>query len=423
MHIKRGAVACALWTFTWMSPAIASNGTHNSSLSPAAAGMAGVSVGGFVSETESLFRNPALVGDRLTATGKPDAELSAVFGKHNSQGALSNGTADLPSYEKSKDSLMVLPNAAVAVKITDNVAAGLGWVTYGGSTLDYTGITSLSEQKSDQQLFRLLPAVAATPVDGVKLGAALVVGYSTVKINSGFQGAPQDTLGVKSAWGMGGLFGVNVTPTKGVHLGATYLTRTQFKFKEVFNVSQLGPAPTTTLNDVTIHEPAEWAAGIAYEVDDWTLFFDFRRIGWANASTYSELGWQNQSVFAVGAQYKSGLWTFRAGVNYGKSPIQNATDISGDDMYDFQGTTVLKGAVTEMNLIGFTAITEWEGDIGAGYRVTDQLSVDFAFNYVPSKTITQSGTMTLVAGSPPAPFIVSSKASEWGVVAGVSYQF
>lgn len=405
----------------------AANGTHSTGATAAASAMGGTAVSNYQGETEALFRNPAMVGKNSGAVMSPRLEISSAFAKHSSQAAVSVGSSTLPAYTQSKDSVNPLPNIAAGMKITDSVAVALGIVGVGGSTVDFTGDASLSEQKSEQALYRFVPAVSVVPVEGLRLGAGLIVGYSSIGLNYSVPllSIAQSGRPPRDAWAAGGIFGATYSPVDKLNIGATFLTKTKFTFTELYNVTLLSSAPdVNAMNTVVIAEPQEFALGVSYDFDPIVFAVDFRHIAWASAEGYSHLGWASQNVISVGLQYRMEKLALRTGVNYGKSPIRDASGVNGDNTHDFQGTTVSDGLTQISNVTGFTATTELELQVGAGYQFDESLSADLAFALSPAKTITQSGTITNPAtATPNDPYIVSSKASEWVIVAGVNYQF
>lgn len=402
----------------------ASNGDHSSAASGAACGMGGTAIANYTTETEAIFRNPALLSTNIKEIMKPRLELSIAAAKHNSQGAASNaatgGTGTLPTtYTASKDPLVVLPNIAAGMRITEELSAGLGIIALGGSSIDYTGDASLSQQKSEQLMYRMTPTVAYRILPNLSVGAGFIVGLSQLALNGAPSGGgAQSTRPKKTAFGFGGIFGASYTPVENLRFGAAYVTKTKFGFDSLYDLSSLGTTATGTLNRVEFQEPSELALGVAYTFSDFTLAFDYRFIGWSSALGYSNLGWQNQSVFAFGAQYNMADWAFRVGANYGKSPIRSSSGVDGDKAQTFQGVSVTKGGVDIANVTGFSAITEWEFDFGSSYKFSEAISADLAVVYLPTNTVTTSGSFASGA----APYAASTKANEWAIVAGVNYQ-
>lgn len=400
-------------TLLFTATSFASNGTHGSSASAAATGLGGVSQALYTTETEALFRNPALLSSGVKETMKPRVEVTLAYAKHNSQGASASGSTTLPDYTPSNDSAHIFPMVAAGMKITEELAAGLGLVSVGGSSIDYTGNSSLTEQKGEQFTYRLTPAVAYT-IGDLSLGVGLVVGYSTLALNSN-AGSGQTTTPAQSKVGLGGILGATYTPMENFRVGASFLTKSKFSFTSVFDLQVLTGVPDGNLNDITFEEPSEVALGVAYTMGELTMGIDYRRIFWSGAQGFQHLGWADQGVIHAGAQYRMAALTLRGGIVYGKSPIEDRAGINGDVNREFQGVTVLEGPTAQANLIGFTAITEWEVDLGAGYQISENLSVDFSIAYCPTKTVTQSGNTTGVGD-----FVSSSKANEWAVLGGMN---
>lgn len=401
--------------------AFGSNGTHSTGASAAASAMGGTSQGNYTSETEALFRNPALLSNNTKEVMKPKVEVTAAFVKHNSQGSSVNGSTTLPAYVGSADNVHVLPNLAAGMRITEELAAGLGIVSVGGSTIDYTGNNMMSEQKGEQFTYRITPALSYRIVDTLQFGAGLNIGYSSLQINNSVPLAAlaQSKTETKSAWGVGGIFGLSFMPVPDLRLGTSFVTKSKFTFKGVYDLSILGGTPSGTLNDINFQEPSEYAIGGSYTIGNLLLALDYRWIMWSSADGYSHLGWNDQNVFHLGAQYKMDNLSIRGGIVWAKSPIRETTGINGDVTSDFQGVTVLNGLVAQSNVGGFTGINEWEFDVGAGYQFTEMFSADLAIVYCPTTTITQSGTLNSVAAGG---FATSSKANEWAIIAGLNVQ-
>ena len=393
----------------------ASHGTHSTGASGAASAMGGTGQANYTTETEALFRNPALLSTNVKEAFKPRLEISSAFAKHNSQGAQALGAAPLtlPAYTGSKDGVNVLPNIAAGMKITDELGVALGIVGLGGSAVDYAGTGQLSDQKSEQLMYRMTPAASYKILDNLSVGAGLVVGYSRLALNSNNSTNPS-----KSATALGGIFGVSYSPVQNLRLGASYVTKTKFGFDSLYDLEALTGTPDNTLNHVDFQEPAEFGIGVSYEVGNLTVAADYRRIGWSSALGYSDLGWADQGIIALGGQYKMDKLSLRLGFNYGKSPFGDVTGTSGDVTQNFQGVSAIKSLVDIANYSGFTAMTELEFDGGVGYQFTDALSADLALVYTPTKTVTADGNSVNTGGA----YIVSSKANEWAIVAGVNYQ-
>jgi len=415
--------ACLFLTlfFSLTNPsAFAANGTHASSASGAAAGMGGTATANYTTETEALFRNPAMLGTGSKETFKPRLEVSASIGKHLSQGALDQGTGTLPAYTSSKDPLTVLPNLVMGMKLAEGLNAGLGIVSLGGSTVDYSGTGVLSDQKGEQVLYRVIPALSYQIGDSVSVGAGLMAGMAGLSLNSSGSTRPRAT-----SWGLGGIFGATFKATEDLRFGIAMNTRTKFGFDNLFDLSSMSTtaAATGTLNHVDFQEPLEYTLGTAYDItNDFRFAMDYRFIEWAGAMGYKELGWVNQHVFAFGVQYHMEALTLRAGAVYGRSPIRDKSGTNGDNATQFQGTATSEGGTDIANVSGFTAITDWEFDIGSSYQFTPSFSADLAFTYSPQRTVTAKGTSAAFAAGT-GTYEVSSKASEWFVIAGMNYQF
>ena len=149
------------------------------------------------------------------------------------------------------------------------------------------------------------------------------------------------------------------------------------------------------LDDLTMEQPWEVAIGFGYELtDNVTVTMDYRYIAWGLAEGYSDFGWENQSVYAMGFEFRPNKkFRFRGGYNYAESPIKNTSGEIGSLLTDVQGSYVFDQAVSMLNMTGFPAIAETHFTLGAGYDVTESLTIDGAFVYSPPTEVSRSGSL------------------------------
>lgn len=143
--------------------------------------------------------------------------------------------------------------------------------------------------------------------------------------------------------------------------------------------------------------PENFALGLAYQLDDKVgIAFDIHRINFGDVKSVGNpgpqasggffpcgsascgalgkdeglgFGWDNQTVYKLGAEYAhNDQWTYRAGINYGKSTIQ-----SEDVLFN-----TMAPAVVELH---FTAGATW-------YFASD---MELSFSYVHAKENTVTG--------------------------------
>lgn len=128
-----------------------------------------------------------------------------------------------------------------------------------------------------------------------------------------------------------------------------------------------------------LDHPQQFQIGLAYRPRPRLEFVaDYKFIDWSGISQISRdtvrggLGWNDQHVFKLGATWNaSRLWTFRAGVSHGDSPVPSDAVFSN---------------------VLFPAISETHLTLGAGYRVSKRSDLNLALMHALRNTETDSGT-------------------------------
>jgi long-chain fatty acid transport protein len=276
--------------------------------------------------------------------------------------------------------------------------------TSGGTGSTVYNFNCLGSQTAGVSLMQMqmLPSVAYKLNRNHTVGASLAIGIQQFRAY-GLQAFGSDGLGYTGAAGsftnegndysygggvrlgwLGKFFDKRVT------LGANYASRvymTEFdKYKNLF----------AEQGDFDI--PEHYAVGIAFKATDKvTIAADYQRINYSDIKSVGNLGpdasnpstffpagctvlddgsnscelgrdagmgfgWKNQDVYKLGINYDhSNAWSFRAGYNYGKTPIQ-----SDQVLFNF-----LAPAVNEQHVT-----------IGASYRPSP--NIEWSFNYAHS---------------------------------------
>lgn len=405
--------------------AYAANGANLLGVSPASTAMGGTGVANYTNETDAMYKNPALLG-ASGAAQSGDAELSANFFK-NSPTATAVGTT-----ASSQAGTKVMPNIVGSYRMMDNkLALGLGYMTYGGGVVDYTGVQQLGEIKTQNSFGRLEAGASYKINDVVSVGIApfLILGNFVVNDNLAFTGQTNRSADNRSA--LAGQIGVALNWSKFSVAGTFISKSSDLKFQQIVNLRNIGEPGTNpaALSDITVNQPAEAALGIAFRPsDNFKVTFDYRYIAWSKTSGYGEndLGWSDQHVLAVGGQYSMDKLALRMGFNYGASPIKNIAGENGEEKYSFQGTNIYRWGQTLLNLVAFPGVAQANLTLGAGYQITDALFADLGFQYSFSSQITHTGTSTTFGnkfqgGNPNYSFAVDSK--QWSLAAGVGYRF
>jgi long-chain fatty acid transport protein len=276
-------------------------------------------------------------------------------------------------------------------------------------------------------LIKILPTASYRFGDQFSIGVSPVIGYGEFALNeslssgTGVPGTSQTTRNPHGSSGFGVEFGVVGKFIPDVTLGASFITKSNYKYKELTDLEQFNAATIgspAVLDDVKVQQPAEFAVGITYKpCECLVLSFDYRNIGWGSADGYKDFNWVNQNIFALGAQYQYQSWYFRAGVNYAKTPIEDSSGETGTT--DFQGHTIMNQAISILDMFPLAATTSTHVTFGTGYEFTKEFSADVSFVFAPKTSVTRGGTSPLTS----AAYSYTSTSQQWAIGFGGTYKF
>jgi long-chain fatty acid transport protein len=400
--------------------AFATNGNHFIGVSPASNSLSGTGVANFTNSLDALHKNPALM-TRGALGQRVNAEASFQLIDLN---ASANGGAGL---KDSSAAMKLAPSFGATYAYNDNLAVGLAILGFGGATVDQVGALELNQLQTRNSLLRLVPAVAYRISDLVTVSIAPYLSYGSLAINHSnppSSAGAQTTRPPHSAVGFGGQIGAAFHPLTDLTLGVTYNSESNIKYKDVLNLDAFGPAAlvpataaaTIDLDTLEAQEPQELAVGASYLVTpDILVTADYRFINWSQANVFRDLGWQDQHVIAFGAQYRMSAWRFRAGFNYGKSPIRDTSLEAGTTPVNIQGHNVFQQSISLLNLAAFPAVVESHVTLGAAYDVNEDFSVDLGGVLGLKNSITRSGTGA-------AAYSYTGEASQFSVLLGATYR-
>jgi len=407
------AVAAALALSA--TSAFATNGDHLIGMGAKARGMGGIGIG-MSHGAETALSNPALItsvkGTEVSFGGTifmPDVKTS--FGA---------------AYVESDADLSVIPEVAIASKVSDNFYMGVGMFGVAGMGTDYrdaTGAqTSNFNMVTNLQLMQFAVPLAYK-ADGFSIGVAPVLQYGSLDINyQGTLDATNYSMGYPTVSGGAGVaqdfgFGVNVGAAyemSGLTLGASYKSAIDMEYK-----GQLTGAMAafqafgllTNLNSDHLEQPAEIGVGASFTEQGHTFAVDYKQIKWSDAKGYKDFGWDDQNVFIVGYQYAQDNWAARLGYNHASNCVKEQNGATGDG-----------AALNMFNLLGFPAIVEDHYTVGGSYAFSKMTSLDLAYVYTPEVTETYS-MAAFSAFGPMNPTSVSTKHSQQGVTAQLNFNF
>lgn len=351
--------------------AFATNGDNLIGVGAKSRGMGGAGIG-MSHGAESALANPAMIGSvkgtEVSFGGTifmPDVETNVGMG----QGSL-----------KSDADLSVIPEVAIAQKVSDNFSWGIGMFGTAGMGTDYrdkTAGTGNFNMVTNLQLMQFAVPLAYT-TNGLTLAVAPIMQYGSLDINYYSPGALANgtnyssTQGVAQDFGVGYSLGAGYTMNN-LTVGAVYKSAIDMEYKGQISKAMFDFGMTGTDH---LEQPAEMGIGASYKMGAHTVALDYKKIKWSDAKGYKDFGWEDQNVYILGYECAQNNWALRAGYNHAKSPIK---ELSG---------SASAQKINMFNLLGFPAIVENHYTIGGSYAFTKMTSLDLAYVYVPEKTET-----------------------------------
>ena len=244
------------------------------------------------------------------------------------------------------------------------------------------------------QLF-IAPTVAYKVNPQLSIGASLNLVAESFS-SKGLTAFGQPNNGKDYAYGVGVRLGAMYQVNNAVTLGATYQTKT--------NMSKLKDYAAMFPNGGDFDIPATYGVGIAVKANDKVdVALDLVRIDYAgvdvtgNSALYSlfatnqhGFGWKDQNVIKLGVAYKhSNDLTLRAGINYGKQPINVATVFNANDITS-DLNTLAPGVVETHLTLGFTKSLSADSSITGAYMHAFNKKVDGFGDFLGPSTLEMS---------------------------------
>ena len=393
MNVKTTKTIAKLVTLSLITSTMlhATNGDNLIAVGTKARGMGGVSMA-VTHGAESGLSNGAMI------TSVEGTEIA--FGGTIFMPEIKTQIMFQPNH-RSKADMNMIPEVSIAHKIDDNWFIGIGmWGTAGMGT-DYSqklfnpaaGAMGNLNMVSNLQLMQFGVPIAYK-TGGLSVAVTPIMQYGNLDINYHMPLPPNPmnlpflNVGAGLAQDFG--FGVNLgfaydfseDGVEGLTIGAQYKSKIEMEYKKQLTGALLpfvgfNPAalPTLLPDGDKLEQPAEFAAGIAYVMDNQHTFaFDYKRVKWSDAKGYKSFGWDDQDVYAVGYQYEQDNWAFRAGYNHADSAVVEGRD----------------PRLNFFNLLGFPATSEDHWTLGGSYGFSETFSVDLAYVYSPKTTETFS---------------------------------
>lgn len=344
---------------------------------------AGVGVDG--TDISGVFYNPA------TMTLHPGTQIQAGFvavgldlAYEGNNGATENGAANTQP----------IPFGYISHQMTDNMWIGLSMTVPFGMGTEFDDNWALAGRGISAQVltFDFNPNVAWKLSDKVSLGAGLSIQYASADLKmKQDQAADQDIASLDSevdadsiAWGWN--IGLMWSPLDNLRFGLSYRSSVNHNADGDLTIdnARINGIPITAdmagaseglarvydsmgVYDAsaTLATPAWAMATAAWDVNDLvSLYATFR---WTDWSSFDELTiksvtsstitnkWQDTYLFSVGTDLRfTNWWTFRAGIGYETSPIDNPE----------YRTAIIPDA------------DRWWFALGSSFKATDNLQLD-----------------------------------------------
>ncbi|MBL1244710.1 MAG: outer membrane protein transport protein [Sulfurimonas sp.] len=320
-------------------------------------------------------------------------------------------------YQDSSANFSVIPEIAYATRLTDRAVVGLSMSGTAGMGTDYDSKTGTSNNGSARMKTALSLLKVAVPVSytvgGFTAGIAGVLQYGSLQLShqygAGFANFRNN--GASTDIGYGLEIGAAYT-TGGLTLGAVYKSKIGMTYDNTIGQSlvDFGVSGAITSGD-NLDQPEERGVGISYSMGANTISADYKNIAWGDAAGYADFGWENQDVYAVGYEYAADSFAVRLGYNYAKSPIVEQAD------------TYVGGVTNFFNLSGFPGIVETHYTVGGGYNISDALSLDGSFIYVPEATASYNTTTFTTAVGGTGTSSANVKHSQMALTIAGTYKF
>ena len=292
-------------------------------LTPAAGGMAGVSLAEPQDVPAAIFGNPATLtqfhGTQFTLGG---AWVEGYPTVTNEDSRVNNGT---PFSVTSRTQGFAVPEIGVIQDLRPvgvPGAFGLGFGSLSGLGAEYRGRAPtgslLNNVSSEYVVLGVNAAVGIELGDRLSAGAAMTLGNGFEQL--GFTG-PLASSAMVNAYGLRGTFGLDYALNPCNTVGAFYQTRLDFKFPDAVRFGSLN-----TYHDLSVSQPETVGLGWANRsLMDGNLLLaaDVYYKLWENAPLWDDV-YVNQWAFAVGAQLTRGKLKYRLGYSYNTNPINHS---------------------------------------------------------------------------------------------------
>jgi long-chain fatty acid transport protein len=291
-------------------------------LTPAAGGMAGVSLALPQDVPAAIFGNPATLsqfqGTQFTLGGGWVEGYPTI----SNNGALNELHPRQPFDVTSRTQGFAVPEIGVTQDLRSiNVPGtlGLGFAGLSGLGAEYRGRvpenSALNNVSTEYMVLGINMGAGFDLTDRLSAGATLTLGSGFEQL--GFTG-PLVSSAMVNAYALRGTFGLDYDVNDCNTIGAFYQTRMDFDFPNAVRFNNV-------YRDILISQPETVGIGLANRsLMDGNLLIaaDVYYKVWDNAPLYEDI-FVNQWAFAVGSQLTRGQTKYRLGYSYNTNPLNH----------------------------------------------------------------------------------------------------
>jgi len=330
-----------------------------------------------------------------------DAELDIAISAFNPNRdfTVNGGPGFLPDGQTDSNApLFPIPNIAVAFPVGEDGALGFSVSANGGLNTNYSAVSNpacasppfpanngvFCGGKSGVNLMQVfISAAYAHDFGPVRVGVSPILAVQRFRARGvlAFGGVSANPAalsdnGQSMSTGVGGRIGIELEPTPGFRIGASYQTE--------FNMSKFDEYAGLFADQGDFDIPSQYQVGVAVDVaPEFTVMADYRRINYTDVPSVSNpssvplpfgstdgpgFGWDDVDTFKIGVEYRPDANTaIRAGYSHNSQPI------SGSDVT----LNVLAPGVIQDHIT-----------VGAAFAISNGMDLELAAMYAPDESVT-----------------------------------
>jgi long-chain fatty acid transport protein len=373
-----------------------------------AAGTATAGAAATGEDASTVFYNPAamtlLDEDQAVFSGN----LFILNNDYDNETTIDVAGGTINGNEKIQNGVIPVPSLFAVWSVTDEIRVGIGVTAPFGLATEYDEdwVGRYNTRLSSLNTIDFNPSVAMQVTDWLSLGAGVSVQYAKgERLNtldfggicfsaSGLgpggctalgivpQGADGELELTADDWGIGYNLGILLQPTSNFRIGIAYRSQIHHRLDGRANFTVPTIAEPLTAGGVLFQDTDASAKITLPERISLSLYYELSPrlsllgdVTWTNWSRFEELriefsnpnqpaivqpeDWRDTFRYSIGARYQvTEEWVARAGIAFDETPIHDSLrnpGIPGNDRLVFA--------------------------VGAGYRLSDAMSIDFAYTY------------------------------------------